>query len=385
MELADETEEDPGPTYRLLARRAIEGVASELGMLQTGESSALNAPDPTLHRRFDEEIFRQGWAGLWWPKVYGGGGKTLRHHAVFTEEAARLGLATPFNRVGVGIVAPALLLYGSEDQKQKYLKQILSVEQVWCQGFSEPDAGSDLASLRTRAEYDGRVWRISGQKIWTTLGHLADFCFLLARTGETGAPHHGITAFLLPMDQQGVDVRPIRQLTGDNEFSEIFFDGAVVATENLLGGEGNGWRVAMGALGYERSVHLFQRQVQLRQAALTLSNALRESSVGESVLDTMIDIELDLAGMRFAVAEQLDRLDAGEVPGIDGNATKVLWSETSQRLGRLGTNLAMAYPDEFDLRPWLDEYHKSLATSIYAGANEIQRNIIAERGLGLPR
>jgi alkylation response protein AidB-like acyl-CoA dehydrogenase len=369
----------------LSARQAIDEVAAQIGMLQSGETSALSSPDPALHRRFDEEMFRRGWSGLWWPKSYGGGGLTLRHHAAFTEEAARLGLATPFNRVGVGIVAPALLLSGSEEQKQTYLKSILSVEHVWCQGFSEPDAGSDLASLRTRAEYDGRVWRVTGQKIWTTLGHLADFCFLLARTGESSTPHHGITAFLLPMDQPGVDVRPIRQLTGDNEFSEVFFDGAAVTSEDILGGEGNGWKVAMGALGYERSVHLFQRQVQLRRAAMTLSNVLRETSVGESVLDAMMDIELDLAGMKCAVAEQLDRLDAGAVPGVDGNATKVLWSETSQRLGRLGTSLAMAYPDRFMLRPWLDEYHKSLATSIYAGANEIQRNIIAERGLGLPR
>jgi len=345
-----------------------------------------------MRRRFDRALHAAGWGALSWPTAYGGRAAPIEWELVLAEEAALAGAPERFNRVGLGIVAPALIQYGSEAQKQRYLGPLLAAEEVWCQGFSEPDAGSDLAGLSTRAELvDGR-WRITGQKVWTTLSAVADFCFLLARTGEAGSGHRGITAFIVPMRQDGVVVRPIRQINDSTEFSEVFLDAAETAPEPVIGTVGGGWRLAMSVLGYERSTNLLGRQVRLALAIRALRHAVStyRDSVPEPLLDDLVDVWIRSEALGRAVREHLAEIGRGQAPGIGDNATKVYWSETYQAVGDLALQVRGLLPDPahglLDDEPdWYDFYLGSRASSIYAGTDQIQRTIIAERGLGLPR
>jgi alkylation response protein AidB-like acyl-CoA dehydrogenase len=294
--------------------------------------------------------------------------------------------------VGLGIVAPAIIGFGSAAQKDRYLRPILNSDEIWCQGFSEPNAGSDLASLSTRATLvDGR-WRITGQKVWTTLSAVADFCLLLARTGETASAHRGITAFIVPMHQVGVIVRPIRQINDSTEFSEVFFDGAETVTDPVIGVLDRGWQLAMSTLAYERSTNLLNRQVRLAMTLRALRHAAGRyrDTVPEPLVDGLVDIWIRSAALEYAVRDHLAEIGRGESPGIGNNATKVYWSETYQALADLALELRGVVPpagsELLDDEPdWYDFFLASRASSIYAGTDEIQRTIIAERGLGLPR
>jgi alkylation response protein AidB-like acyl-CoA dehydrogenase len=366
--------------FRLEARASLLAAADAIGW----DASTGDPKDLTAQHRFHKELATRSMVGLAWPREYGGGGRTLEEQAIFAEESAKLRAPEAYNRVALGIAGPAIMLFGDESQRARYLPSILSGEEVWCQGFSEPGAGSDLASLRTAAELGGDgVWHIRGQKVWTTLASVADMCLLLARTGEDR--HGGITAFLVPMHQAGVQVHPIRQINGEDDFSEVFFDDAEVGAEAVLGDVGAGWRIAMGALSYERSVHLVQRQVRLDEMVDAITLASFDSPRGASFREPAFELQVTAMAMKHAVRQQLRAIDSGEQPGVEANATKVLWSETYQKLTRTAVDLAAATPGAHDLERWLREYYSSLATSIYAGTNEVQRNIIAERGLGLPR
>jgi len=229
--------------------------------------------DMAMRRRFDRALYAAGWAGLSWPAAYGGRDAPIDCERILAEEATEAGAPERFNRVGLGIVAPAIIGFGSAAHKDRYLRPILNSDEIWCQGFSEPNAGSDLASLSTRATLvDGR-WRITGQKVWTTLSAVADFCLLLARTGEPGSAHRGITAFIVPMHQPGVTVRPIRQINDSTEFSEVFFDNAETASDPVIGVVDRGWQLAMSVLAYERSTNLLNRQVRLDMTLRALRRA----------------------------------------------------------------------------------------------------------------
>jgi alkylation response protein AidB-like acyl-CoA dehydrogenase len=282
------------------------------------------------------------------------------------------------------------LQYGSDEQKRRYLPPLLAADEIWCQGFSEPGSGSDLASLRTRAVLDNGRWRISGQKVWTTLSSVADLCFLLARTADRG--HRGITAFIVPMRQGGVEVRPIRQINGSTEFSEVFFDRAETVADPVIGTVGEGWQLAMSVLSYERSTNLLGRQVRTSLVLTALRRAVGQcrDGVPDQLLDQLVEVWIRSEALRFTVREHLAEIGRGLPPGIGNNATKVYWSETYQFLGDLGLQIRGLGPDSharlLDEEPdWYDYYLGSRAASIYAGTDEIQRNIIAERGLGLPR
>jgi alkylation response protein AidB-like acyl-CoA dehydrogenase len=333
--------------------------------------------------RFYKELYSRGWAALAWPNEFGGAGRTLVEQATFAEESARLRAPGQYNRVALGIVGPTLVHYGTDAQRSQYLGSILAGESIWCQGFSEPNAGSDLAGLRTSAKRQDEEWRFSGQKVWSTLAIEADHCFLLARTGE--GRYDGISAFLVNMRQPGITTRPIKQISGESDFCEIFFEDALAADDALLGAVGDGWRIAMGALGYERSIHLTQRQMALEWTLKSVIQNVSESPLSEFFEHDIQEAYLAVESMKSAARQQLREIDAGREPTTDANGTKVLWSETYQLVTRLALDVTAATVGCPKLDYWVNQYYASLASSIYAGTNQIQRNIVAERGLGLPR
>jgi alkylation response protein AidB-like acyl-CoA dehydrogenase len=373
-----------GDAFAAAARAVLDAVASEVGWIKRPAVGNGDNVQRDQRRAFDRALARRGWAGLAVPVDYGGAGRTLTELATFSAELAALGISTPYNRVGVGIVAPALLLFGTESQKRQLLPPLLATDCIWCQGFSEPEAGSDLAALRTSAAIEGGQWTINGRKIWTTLASEADYCLALARTGREQSKHQGITALLVPMRQSGVQVTPITQLDGERDFAEVTFDAAHAKRDAVLGEVGQGWSVAMAALSYERSLHLLQRQLRLSRMVDELHRSVRWSEVNDRAADDMVEIAIAVRSLKSSVHAQLTTLQEGRNVGVNANSSKVLWSETYQSLARLGVELALSGAGP-DVDGWLAEYYSSLATSIYAGTNEIQRTIIAERGLGLPR
>jgi alkylation response protein AidB-like acyl-CoA dehydrogenase len=299
-----------------------------------------------------------------------------------------------FNRVGVGIIAHAIMLFGSEEQKKRFLPKILSAEEIWCQGFSEPEAGSDLAALRTKAVLDGEKWILNGQKVWTTLAHYADFCFTLARTDPEARRHKGISAFIVDLRQEGAEVRTIRQINGDHEFAEVFFTDAEAPADMILGEPGQGWAIAMGALEYERSTNFMKRQVRLSLQMDQLVERCRATrdDLPSELLDRLTDLMVSSESLRYTVWRSVELITRTGKPDILNNASKVFWSETQQELARLAFDVESALqerrgpPAEDAEHPHkATDYLSSRGTTIYAGTSEIQRNIIAERGLGLPR
>jgi alkylation response protein AidB-like acyl-CoA dehydrogenase len=350
------------------------------------------AEDMAMRLRFDRALYDAGWGALSWPREYGGIDAPVDCERIVAEESAAAGAPERYNRVGLGIVAPALIHRGSAPQKERYLRPLLMADEIWCQGFSEPNAGSDLASLTTRAALvDGR-WRITGQKVWTTLSSVSDFCFLLARTGDGKSGHRGITAFIVPMHQDRVTIRPIRQINDSTEFSEVFFDDAETVPDPVIGEVNGGWRLAMEVLAYERSTNLLNRQTRLAVSVTALRGAVHRlgERVPPSLVDDLVDVWIRSEALRHTVREHLTEIGVGHPPGIGNNATKVYWSETYQALGGLALQIRGLVPDDDaaladDEPDWYGYYLGSRAASIYAGTDEVQRNIIAERGLGLPR
>lgn len=375
-----------------------EWLARELPALAAGRGpAALNAVEFRL--AWENHTCSAGLSGLGWPREVGGHALSLSRQAIYHEEVARAGAPLPVNLIGHGIVAPTLIAFGSAAQKERYLPRILDNSEIWCQGYSEPGAGSDLAALATRAERRGDVYVVNGQKIWTSFAHLSRFCLLLARTGQGSSPRAGISVLLVDMKLLGVTVRPIRQITGEADFNEVFFDNVEVPATALLGAENEGWRLAMAAANYERSTYFVPRVVRLqaelaqlvRLAARTRRNAravIDEPSIREALTDLCINAH----ALRLFADRILADAEAGEASGVDSSAIKLLWSENHQRLfdvamDVLGPEAALgpqetAGPDE---GRWVREYLWTRAETILAGTSEVHRNIIAERGLGLPR
>jgi len=345
-----------------------------------------------IQRAWQRRLFDGGWLTLAWPRERGGRGATPVMQAIYAEELAIAGAPPILGRLGVSLLAPLLSVYGSDYQKETYLSRILSGELVYCQGFSEPNAGSDLAGLQTRAERrDGR-WVLNGQKIWSSGAHYSDGSFLLARTDPEAAPHRGIGMFLVDMRQPGIEVRPIVQLTGSGEFCEIFLTDALVEDRDVVGGPADGWRMAMATFGFERSglanASRFERVVGSLAELARSRGGGADPTVRQRVAQARIEAHVFRAtGMR-----ELTRAEQGRVPGPEASLNKLYWSEMDKRIQETAVAMEGMYGALAPDSPWAVEEGRwqygwmwSQAETIYAGSSEIQRNIIAERVLGLPR
>ncbi len=337
-------------------------------------------------RDFQRALADGGWAAVHWPVEYGGRGATIMESAIFFEELARAGAPLPANVLGLLLAGPTIMSWGTAEQKDRFLAPILTAEEIWCQGFSEPDAGSDLASLKTRAIRDGNGWLISGQKVWTSGAQYSKWCMLLARTDPDAPKHKGLSYFLLDMEQEGVQVRPLRQITGESEFNELFIDGAVASDGQLLGGLGNGWKVALTTLMNERAGLAFFLQVRLRQLLDALSAEVAAAGMldDSGVAERLGEVHLRAEVLRLTAYRGLTATEKYGQPGPEGSLTKWMWSQTNQQLTELAAQLlgssALRAADR-----WAYELLRARGNSIEGGTTEVLKNIVAERVLGLPR
>jgi alkylation response protein AidB-like acyl-CoA dehydrogenase len=339
---------------------------------------------------WERRLGEGGWIGLGWAAEDGGRGLPWSQQVIFYEEYARAGGPGRVGHMGEQLLGPALLMFGTPAQKARFLPGILSGTQMWCQGYSEPEAGSDLAAVRTRAELHDAEWHVSGQKVWTSLAHVAGWCFVLARTDPVAERHQGLSYLLVPMHQPGVEIRPIAAITGTSEFNEVFFDDARAAAGDIVGAPGDGWRVAMGTLGVERGVSTFGQQMGFqREFESVLAEARRNGSIDDPDIAAQVaDAWIGLQVLRFTAQASLGA-PAGTAPGVEANIAKLLWASWHQRLGELAVDVAGAGASQagpgYALSDAQRLFLSTRADTIYGGSSEIQRNVIAERGLGLPR
>ncbi len=372
---------------------------------QEWTSRAISGPDvPRAEayeflRQWQKKLYAAGFIGLTWPKEYGGRGLTFMEELILHEELALVKAPPVLNILGIGMAGPTIIAYGTPEQKQRYLAKILSCDEIWCQGYSEPNAGSDLAALQCRAVRDGNDFIVNGQKVWTSLAQAADWMMLLARTDPNAPKHKGITYFLLDMHSPGVSVRPLRQITGDAEFNEVFFENVSIPAEHVLGGVNNGWEVGITTLMYERLALGFGLQVRLRIALDALielarrttrngSSATQDPVMRQKLAQLWIDTEV----FKYTGARAVTKLLKGEMPGAEASAGKIWWCESHQRLQELAMELLGPYHQlmagtgwAVDQGLWQYTFLRSRANSVEGGTTEIQKNIIGERVLGLPK
>jgi alkylation response protein AidB-like acyl-CoA dehydrogenase len=340
-----------------------------------------------------------GLLGMAWPKEYGGQGASQVEMAIFNEEVARFRAPGPLNVLGMSMAGPTIITHGTDEQKRRYLPKILNCEEIWCQGFSEPNAGSDLASLKTRAELKGDEFIINGQKVWTTLGHIADMCMLLVRTDPDAPKHRGLSYLLVEMRSPGITVKPLRQMTGESEFNEMFFDEVRVPRANLLGPLNEGWRVATTTLMNERVTSALATVMRYRIVFDEIVDLARStyrngtpSTKDPVIRQQLAQFYVDLEMMRFTAYRTFSKILKGGDPGPEGSISKIAWSELNQRMMELvmtlegpASQLMRGSPHAVEGGRWQHHFLRSRANTIEAGTSEIQRNIIAERILGLPR
>lgn len=343
-------------------------------------------------RAWSRQLYEAGYAGITWPREHGGRGMSPSYQAVYAEESAFAGVPDHINVIGINMVGPTLIRYGSAAQQRMFLPRILSGDAVFSQGFSEPDAGSDLASVRTRARPHPRGFVIDGEKVWSSYAHLADHCLLLARTAEAGAKHHGLTCFLLDMRSPGVEVRPLRQMSGDTNFNQILLKSVVVPRDAVLGPVGDGWRVAMTTLAHERGTFGITLTARLTAEFDRLVQTVR--AVGADT-DPVIGVEIarlyvELQALRYTGYRALAALERTGTPGAEGSVIKLRWSLANQRLATLAVHVLDRAPrvngagavwDGY----WRGQLLRSRTNTIEGGTSEILRGIVAERVLGLPR
>ena len=345
-----------------------------------------------FRRDWQRKLHQAGWAGVSWPKEYGGRGASLIEQAIFNEEMGRAKTPSVANVLGIAMGGPTVIAHGTEEQKRRYLPAILSAEEIWCQGFSEPESGSDLASLKTRAVKAGDEWVVTGQKVWTTFAHHAKWCMLVARTDTEAPKHKGLTYFLMDMEQDAVQVRPLRQITGEAEFNELFIEEARIPDENIVGGEGNGWAVAITTLMHERATLAFGLQVAVRIALRELIEHARESRAtnGATAIDDPLvrqriaQLLIESEVLRLNAYRSLSATMRTGVPGPEGSLGKWHWSEVNQSLTELAVEIAGPRAMLAD-DAWTYRFLRARANSIEGGTTEILKNIVAERVLGLPR
>jgi len=348
--------------------------------------------DESIQRQWQRRLYEGGWLKLSWPKEAGGREATPVMQALYHEEMAKAGAPGILGRLGVSLLAPTLLVHGSPWQKEMYIEKILSGELIFCQGFSEPDAGSDLAGLRTRAERRDGHWVLDGQKTWSSGAHYADKSFLLARTDPGVDAHKGISFFLVDMHQPGVEVRPIRQMTGGGEFGEIFLTGAKVDDRDLVGEPGAGWKIGMTVFGFERGG--LAQAARFERAVAELATLARNRGVGAdaTVRQRIAQAQIEAHVFRVIGLRNLSSAQRGHAPGPEASLTKLYWSEMDKRIQETAVDVQGPYgalapdsPFAIEEGRWQFGWMWAQAETIYAGSSEIQRNIIAERVLGLPR
>jgi alkylation response protein AidB-like acyl-CoA dehydrogenase len=336
-------------------------------------------------REWSRRLYDAGYAGLTWPKEYGGAGAPYSYQAIFLEESARAQAPSHVGVIGIGMAGPTIMVHGTEEHKRERLPKILSAEEIWCQGFSEPGAGSDLAAVRTRMEPRGDVFVVNGQKVWSSFAHIADWCILIGLSDPDAPQYKGLTYLMVDMHSPGVEVRPLRQLTGEAEFNEIFFTDVEVPAGNLLGEIGGGWQVAMTTLLHERGTLGFALTASLEVAVNKLVDVARERGNGDSLARDRVAREwIELQALRYTNYRSLTALQRTGVPGPEGSVAKLRWSEQNQRLTKLGREL-LGEEGILDDGWWHYQQLRSRGNTIEAGTSEILRNIVAERVLGLPR
>ena len=362
-----------------------------------GKSFAASRADKDEVRRlraWQKTMYGAGYVGMDWPVEFGGKGATLVDQLILFQEMARAESPQFVNRGGLSMLGPTLMKHGTPAQQKRFLNNILTADEMWCQGFSEPNAGSDLANLQTRAVRDGDHFVVNGQKVWTSMAHVADWCFLLVRTDSAAAKHKGISFLLVDMTSPGITLRPLRQLTGEAEFNEVFFDNVRVPADNLVGKLNEGWGVAITTLAYERDLLTFIRHISLRNALHRLLKLTRARGRGaDPVLRQKIaqlwigEQALQLNGYR-----SLTRILRGGQPGPEGSTSKLFWSQLDQELALTATEVIGPYSQIAEGSPWAPddgqwEFYELLArgSGIRAGTSEILRNILGERVLGLPK
>jgi alkylation response protein AidB-like acyl-CoA dehydrogenase len=347
-------------------------------------------------------LYRGGWSGIHWPKEYGGRGASLKEQLIFYEELVRVNAPDLSGVVMMHFVAqqhagPTVMVHGTEEQKKKHLPKILQGEEIWCQGFSEPNAGSDLANIQTRAELKGDKFIVNGQKIWSSVAHVADYCEMMVRTDPNAPKHKGISFLIIDMKSPGITIRPTVQLTGDDDFCEVFFEDVEVPIENLVGKLNDGWRVGMTTLGFERGTAFLQKQLWLEywvKEAAQMLNELKETIDEldyERFADRLAPLYSEALAVKAFSYRMIGLMEEKGTPGTEGSIVKLMWSELEQRITKLVKDIKQwravfeeGEHSEFH-ELWQYRYLRSFARTIAAGSSEIQRNIVAERILGLPR
>jgi alkylation response protein AidB-like acyl-CoA dehydrogenase len=339
-----------------------------------------------FRRRWQRKLHDGGWAGISWPAEYGGRGATLIEQAIFSQALTETRSPAPVNILGLVMGGPVVIAHGTEEQKERWLEPILSAEEIWCQGFSEPESGSDLASLKTKAVRDNGGWRVSGQKVWTTFAQESKWCMLLARTDPEVPKHKGLSYFILDMEQEGVEVRPLVQITGEAEFNEIFLDGAYVPDDGVIGEVGNGWMVGITTLMHERAGLGAGAAIQVRRDLDQLIGELERRGLGDDRLtrDRVARLKIGVEALRLGALRALTQQMKVGIPGPEGAISKWQWADQNQALTELAAD-ALG-PETLELgSEWSYRLLRSRANSIEGGTTDVMKNILAERVLGLPK
>jgi alkylation response protein AidB-like acyl-CoA dehydrogenase len=339
-----------------------------------------------FRREWQRKLYEAGYAGLSWPEEYGGRGATLIEQAIFGEELTRAKAPAPVNVLGLAMGGPVVIAHGTDEQKQRYLEPILSAEEIWCQGFSEPESGSDLASLKTKAVKSNGEWMVTGQKVWTSFAHKAKWCMLVARTDPDAPKHQGLTYFLMDMEQDAVQVRPLRQITGDPEFNELFIEEARIPDENVVGGVGNGWTVAIATLMFERAGLGAGAAASVRIALGELMELARERGVADDpiVRQRIGQLYVEAESLRLNSWRGLTQIMKKGQPGPEGSLPKWQWAEINQALTELSMDIRGEEGPASESE-WTYRFLRARGNSIEGGTTEILKNVVAERVLGLPK
>ena len=345
---------------------------------------------PERRLAWEQALGEARWSAIGWPEEYGGRGADLAEQVIFAEEYARAGGPTRLGHMGVELAGPTILHFGNDEQRRRFLPKIATGQEMWCQGYSEPGAGSDLSNVRTKATFEDGRWVLEGQKIWTSLAQFADWRFVVCRSEPGSSGRVGLTYLLVPMDQPGVEVRPIRQMTGDEEFNEVFFNGAVTVGENVVGEPGDGWQVAMGTLSFERGVSTLAQQMHFKNelnAIIKIANdngEARNPLIRQRIAKAWRGLQI----MRASALRMLSGANSGTLSGPQ-YTYKIFWASWHRELGELAMDVMGQSGDIVNADYKMSELSRlflfSRSDTIYAGTNQIQRNLIAERALGLPK
>ena len=354
---------------------------------------------PEERKQWEQHMAKAGWLCVGWPEEHGGRGLSINQQVIFNEEYARAGGPGHMGHIGEGLAGPTIIAFGTEEQKKRFLPGIVNGSEYWCQGYSEPSAGSDLANVKTKAALNESTghWEISGQKVWTSLAHESDWCFVIARTEPGSKGHKGLSFLLVPMDQPGIEVRPIEQLTGTSEFNEVFFDNAVTDASNIVGKPGDGWKIAMALLGFERGVSTLGQQMQFLNEMDEIIRIAKKNGAAEdpAIRQRIADAWMGLRIMRYNALRMLSGSQDGSSPA-DGSLQKeamiykLHWATWHANLGKLamdvlGPESELLEEGPYELTRLQSMYLFTRSDTIYGGSNEIQRNIIAERALEMPK